>query len=195
MNDTAVKILNGDGFAQDPVLAVNWYEKAAEAGSTHACNNLAYLFAYHPVKEIEQDLKKALSYYKQAADLGDQNAPANLYATAMNLLEGKQGLTKDPQTAVLWFKEAAYRGNVPSMYMLGMLHSDKAYQKDIEPDTGTALRWFEKAADAGDYASMLKLGELYTVPDSQYLNYEKAIPRPPTSATRKTRRNTPGSRR
>lgn len=177
MNDTAVKILNGDGFQKDPVLAVTWYEKAAEAGSTYACNNLAYLLAYHPVKEIEQDLKKALFYYKQAADLGDTNAPANLYATAMNLLQGKQGLKKDPQTALLWFKEAAYRENVPSMYMLGMLYSDKAYQKDMEPDTGSALRWFENAADAGDYTSMMKLGELYTVPDSKYLNYEKALQR------------------
>lgn len=177
MNDTAVKILNGDGFPKDPLLALAWYEKAADAGSTYACNNLAYLCAYHPVKEIEQDLQQALTYYKKAAELGDDKAPANLYTTAMNLLEGKQGLKRDPQAAMLWFKEAAYRGNVPSMVMLGRLYSDKVYQKDFAPDMGTALRWFEKAADAGDYESMKKLGELYIIPESGYTNYEKALRR------------------
>ena len=33
MNDIGVKILNGDGFTQDPALAMTWYEKAGEAGS------------------------------------------------------------------------------------------------------------------------------------------------------------------
>ncbi|MCR5090510.1 MAG: sel1 repeat family protein, partial [Oscillospiraceae bacterium] len=177
MNDIGVKILNGDGFAQDPVLALTWYKKAADAGSVYACNNLAYLYSHHPVKEIEQDMEQALACYEKAADLGDENARTNMYTTAQNLLEGKDGLKKDPETALLWFEAAANRLHAPSMHMLGLLYSDQQYQTVIDPDLEKAVQWYELAADLGEFASMEKLGALYSNENSEYLNYEKAFQR------------------
>ena len=175
MNDVGVKILNGEGFEQNPEMAMKWCEKAAEAGSTFACNNIAYLYAYHPVKEIEQDLEKAFSAYKKSADLGDANAPENIYKVAMGLLQGKDGLKKDPETALLWFEESANRFHAPAMYMLGLMYSEKQYETVVEPDIETAIQWFELAADLGDFTSMEKLGALYSDVSSEYLDYENAL--------------------
>lgn len=177
MNDIGVKILNGDGFQQDPALAVTWYEKAAEAGSVYACNNLGYLYSYHAVKGVDQDLEKALSYFKKVAELGDENASTAIYTVAMNLLQGKEGLKKDPKTAALWLEESAGRLHTPSMLMLGLLYSDKQYQKDVEQDVGKALKWLEMAANSGETDAMKKLGELYSAQGSEVLDYQKAFDR------------------
>ncbi|MBR4472025.1 MAG: SEL1-like repeat protein [Oscillospiraceae bacterium] len=175
INDIAVKILNGDGFQKDTDLAITWYEKAAEAGSIYACNNLAYLYTYHRAKGLKQDLGKALSFFAAAASLGDQSAAGNIYGIASDILKGKNGMNKDQKTALLWYEQAADLGYVPAMYMTGLLYSDRQYKKFIDPDFRKAVEWFELAADSGDAASMEKLGDIYSSKDSGYLDYEKAL--------------------
>ena len=176
MNDIGVKILNGDGFAQDPALAMTWYEKAGEAGSTYALNNLGYLHTYHPLKDIPQDLDVGLACYSRSAELGDENALNNIYTTAVSLLQGKNGLKKDPAAALTWFRAAGQCSHVPSMYMLGCLYSDPAYKSVVEPNLQRAAQWFGHAADAGDFASMEKLADLYAA-DSEVRDLEKALQR------------------
>lgn len=177
MNDIGVKILNGDGFTQDPALALTWYEKAGEAGSTYAWNNLGYLYTYHPLKEIEQDLDAGLDCYSQSAGLGDESALNSIYTTAVNLLEGKGGLKKDPAAAMNWFRAAGRFSHVPSMYMLGCLYSDPAYKNVVEPNLRRAVQWFGHAADAEDFASMEKLADLYAAENSEVRDLEKALQR------------------
>ena len=177
MNDIGVKILNGDGFAQDPALAMTWYEKAGEAGSTYALNNLGYLHTYHPLKDIPQDLDAGLACYSHSAELGDENALNSIYSTAVSLLQGKNGLKKDPAAALTWFRAAGQCSHVPSMYMLGCLYSDPAYKNVVEPNLQRAAQWFGHAADAGDFASMEKLADLYTAEKTEIRDLEKALQR------------------
>jgi len=62
----------GQGVAQDFGKAYEWYQKAANAGNTHAMLRLGDLYGHG--KGGAQDYGKAREWYQKAANAGDTDA-------------------------------------------------------------------------------------------------------------------------
>ncbi len=175
INNVAVNLRSGKGFKKNENLALLWYETAAEKGSIVALNNLASIYAYRSMKVVQRDFDKALSYYEQAAALGDKEAAMHINNLAVDLLKGDNGVKKDEAEAVKWFEKAAELGNDLSMRTLGILYSNSAYEGIVEQDLTTAVEWFEKAANAGNVDSMERLATIYAASGSNDADYQKAF--------------------
>lgn len=97
--------LLGAGVPRDIDMAIDWYSRAAEHGSSEAQNELGYI--YSSGKYIKEDLKKAVYYFRQAAFNGHPVAQYNLgvtYYTGM-------GQDFDLKQAYAWFELARANGH------------------------------------------------------------------------------------
>ena len=72
MTDVGLAYLNGFGVGKDPVEAVRWFRKGAEAGGPVAMNQLgrAYLLGLG----LARDPAEAVKWFRKAADAGDVSA-------------------------------------------------------------------------------------------------------------------------
>ncbi len=100
--------LNSLGFIQESnhnyQSAIDYYEKSANKGNTHAMLNLGRL--YYSGKGIKQDYAEALKWYKKAAHIGSAIAMYNL---GYMYLKGL-GTPKSKQNSLQWYKAAASQG-------------------------------------------------------------------------------------
>lgn len=97
--------LLGAGIPRDIDMAIDWYSRAAENGSSEAQNELGFI--YSSGRYIQEDLEKAVYYFKQAAYNGHPVAQYNLgvtYYTGM-------GQDFDLQKAYAWFEIANVNGH------------------------------------------------------------------------------------
>ena len=90
----------GSCVAEDPLLAVHWYEAAAEGGHARATNNLGSM--YFRGAGVRQDVKRAASLYKRAAEMGDSHG----MGTFAMCLEHGHGVAKDTVAAAIWRAES-----------------------------------------------------------------------------------------
>lgn len=101
----AQAFLLGTAVPKNVAMAVDWYTKAAEKGSTEAQNELGFL--YYSGRDVEQDYKKASSYFTKAAYANHSVAQYNLgisYYTGF-------GQEIDLVKAYAWFSLAAKNGH------------------------------------------------------------------------------------
>lgn len=80
--------------------------------------------------------KKAFSFYKRAAELGDAPAQCNL---AVGYLEGL-GTKQDLSKGIEWMRKAARKGDAKAQYNLGMVYLDGEGVKKIDAMPGFGLR-------------------------------------------------------
>lgn len=80
---------DGNGVESNPEIALNWYLKAAEKGNARAMMYMG--FHYADDENEDRDLKKALLWFKNAADAGDTTAP-EFVANTTKLIEVEKGL-------------------------------------------------------------------------------------------------------
>ena len=151
----AVAYEKGEGVEANSKEARKWLEMAADYGSSKAMVQLGMY-----CEKEDQDLPAAFSWYKKAAEVGDDGTiqwiVGNCYAN------GLMGVEKDCCTAHEWYEKAAYNGHATSQnniavnYMQGVI-VDLNYQ--------LACEWYEKAVAQNDmyaqanYAIMLFNGE------------------------------------
>lgn len=89
-----------------------------------------------------------------AAKNGDTDA---LYRLGIRYTDG-DGVAKDMNQAIIYFKQAADSGNVKSQVHLGSLY----YKGNgVDKDINKALPHLKKAADKGDATAQLYLGQIY----------------------------------
>ncbi len=72
--------------------------------------------AYFSGDGVEQDLPKAIEYFRKAAELGHGHAQFNLGLCYMN----GSGVEQSDQEAALWLKKAADQGIKEAIYPLGV---------------------------------------------------------------------------
>ena len=108
------------GFPLDPVRAVAWYRRAAEAGLAEAQFNLAHCLATG--NGTPRDDAEALAWMLKAAE---QDLASAQYLVGVMLLEGIGG-DADRGRAVRWLERAALNGNSDAASLLERL-------RDIEP--------------------------------------------------------------
>lgn len=147
------------GVPKDDVQAVNWYRKAADAGSATGMTELGSL--YQAGRGVEEDAWQAMRWYRKAAEADDKEAMTKLGA----MYERGTGIELDFRQALSWYTKAADAGDALAMVDLGRMYSAG---RGVEQDSAQAANWYGKAlasyrrdADAGDERAMEGLASMY----------------------------------
>lgn len=98
---------------------------------------------------------KAASYFKAAADQGNQYAQYALGKIYLNPENPLYNQTK----AVSYFEAAADQGNQSAQYALGKVYSDELSSSHY--NMAKAISYFEKAASQGNAFAQCRLGSIY----------------------------------
>ena len=180
--------------------AIEWYEKAADQGDTHAMIMIAYVYDY---EKNEPD--QALEWYKKAAEAGDAEAREILgskyltgddveideaKALGLYLQSAEQGypsaqadlgdlyylggadLEINVQKAMEWYMKAAEKGDSYAQSRVGDLYH---YDEEFGPDPAKAVEWYTKAAEQGEDDAQKALGLMYFNGDGIPMDKEKAV--------------------
>jgi len=105
------------GLPLDPVRAVVWYRRAAEAGLAEAQFNLAHSLATG--SGVPRDDAEGLHWMQRAAA---QDLPSAQYLTGVMYAEGL-GTAPDIAQAIAWLERAASNGNDDAARLLLRLQS------------------------------------------------------------------------
>jgi localization factor PodJL len=143
--EVAARYAEGRGTAQDMQAAVNWYERAGEAGLAPAQYRLGSI--YEKGMGVERDLGKAQEWYGRAAEGGNVKAMHNLAVLHAEGAGGEPDLAK----AASLFRQAAEHGVRDSQFNLAILH---ARGLGVPQDLIEAYKWFSVAAGSGDEESL-----------------------------------------
>ena len=138
--------------AGNPERARDVWLPLAEDGNPDAQYSLAKLFE-HGNEKVEQDLVKAVYWYREAAS---QNLPAALNNLGLMYAQGR-GVPRDAARATELWRSAALEGYPWAQYNLGL-----AYFKGqgVEVDQRKAVDWFRRAADKGVPEAEFIMGQL-----------------------------------
>jgi Sel1 repeat-containing protein len=113
-----------------------------------------YSISRYPINKkgegVARDLRKAFSFYKRAAELGDAPAQCNLGVAYLEGLGAKQNLTE----GIKWLRKAARQGDAKAQYSLGMAYYDG---EDVRKNIRYAQAWLDKAARQGHKKAAAKL--------------------------------------
>ncbi len=112
------------GFPLDPVRAVAWYRRAAEAGLAEAQFNLAHCLTTG--NGTPRDDAEALAWMLKAAA---QDLTSAQYLAGVMLLEGIGGAA-DRERAMDWLERAAVNGNSDAASLLRRLRDDDPVDQD-----------------------------------------------------------------
>ncbi|MFT5730091.1 MAG: TPR repeat protein [Desulforhopalus sp.] len=104
--------------------------------------------------EINQDYKKAVMWYRKAAE---QGYPEALYSLGLMYANG-QGVTQDYMKAVMWYRKAAEQGDSNAQNSLGDMYADG---QGVTQDYMKAVMWYRKAAEQGDSNAQCLLGLMH----------------------------------
>ena len=138
---------------------------------------------YQEGRDVEQDGKKAVKYYKKALNTKDGKDNINVMRSIADIYRFGNGVEKDGNLAIKYLKSAIKVAvktsdidvdsvkrdiwhNIGEIY----LHGD-----GIEKDTTTAIKWYSKSAKLNGIASMMKMAEIYSIGDGIEQNGKTAI--------------------
>ena len=93
--------------------------------------------------------------YRRAAELGD---PEGMYNLGESYNDGREGLTKDEEQAIVWFQNAAEAGHGKAIKALAHIYEDK--------DEAMTVEWYHKGVELGHSCCMTNLGVAYS--DGKY---------------------------
>jgi uncharacterized protein len=138
---------HGRGTERDRDEEIRWFQRAAEAGHTHAMVRLGARLRY---PECDRS-GEAILWFRKAAEKGDTGGMTSL---GFAYRDGN-GIPANPEKAVEWFVKAAEAGDKRSLMAAG-----KLYFYALKCPT-RALHWLLKAAEAGCSEGYLEIANLY----------------------------------
>ncbi|KAH3745477.1 sel1 repeat family protein [Pelomyxa schiedti] len=103
----------------------------------------------------DRDLPQAFSCFLDAAQC--DYAPAKNMVGRMVLFS--IGTRDDPNTAVIWFREAAEQGDTDATNAMGLIFELGAC--NVKPDMSTAAQYYQVAAKKGNHEAMTNLAYFY----------------------------------
>lgn len=162
MREKAARFLSVDvgGF-------LNINSKLAKVGHLEAMLNLAH--HYHFSKDGNQDMTKALAYYQSAANTGDKDS---MFQLADFYYKDQGALKKNEAQAFQWFKKAAEKGHILSLFYVGLAYH---YGSGTAKDLDKARDYYQRAATNGESTSMNSLAGLYQRGEGTPKNINEAI--------------------
>ncbi len=163
-DNLAMCYVTGQGVKQDFAQAVYWLEKSVAGGYEPAKGHLA------ETREKMRNQDNPAVPQKKTATSTTQGTKFNRYITAAQngdaaaqnsigicYFDGN-GVEKDEEKAVYWFRKSAEQGHAHAQYNLGLRHY---YGQGVEQDYKKAMQWFQKAANQGLSSAMNNIGVLY----------------------------------
>jgi TPR repeat protein len=139
----------------DPSLpeALQQVEAKAFEGSPEAQHDLAAIYtAGHA--GAKQDYRRAVYWFRQAADQGVANASYNLGV----LYHQGLGVQFDIEEAIKWYEKAAQKDHPEAQYNLGIAYIEGI---GVPYDPASAADYFESAAQSGVTEAAYNLGLIY----------------------------------
>ncbi|MDO4222350.1 MAG: tetratricopeptide repeat protein [Akkermansia sp.] len=145
---------NVEHAASDFAGALQWLQKAADAGLVQAQTDLAALYL-EGGKGVEKNAKLAHEWFSKAAAQGSKEA-----CDFLGILEYEgRGVAQDVNAALAHWRTAADAGIADAQFRLGMVLAQKAESMH------EAVDWLVKAARSGDKtgepAAATALGNIY----------------------------------
>ena len=107
-----------------------------------------------PLPELTRVSPTYIHKLMQQATAGDADAQVRL---GVRYYDGN-GVSKDVQQAVSWWRKAAEQGNATAQYFLGVMY---AIEHDVSQDYPQAVNWWRKAAEQGNASAQFSLGAMY----------------------------------
>ena len=117
---------------------------------------------------MEQAEKAEFARYMELAKKGDATAMFNLG----NCYKNGEGVEKNYEEAVKWYKKAAEKGNATAMCNLGNCYYNG---NGVEKNDEEAVKWYKKAAEEGNARAMNNLGNCYENGEGVEKNDEEAV--------------------
>ena len=138
------------GVERDRARALQYLQRAANAGNVEAQYNLGVMYAYG--HGVEKDRNASLALFRKAAD-GGYTAAFN--GLALSLTDGSpdNNLTE----AFHYFNRSAAAGNADGLYNSALLLRDG---RGIAKDEATALDYLRRAVGADHQAARIQLGTM-----------------------------------
>ncbi|RFB81417.1 tetratricopeptide repeat protein [Methylovirgula sp. 4M-Z18] len=144
-------------YPKDPAKAVEWFLKAA-ADPKQVEARWWLGVAYHDGTGVQIDQTQAMNWFRQAAELGDVRAAAQL---GIGYFEGKPPYTADNAQAFKWLKFAA---NSPKESVaqrdLGLMYFAG---RGTPADLNQAKSWLQQASTNGDPVARDLLARMSTL--------------------------------
>jgi hypothetical protein len=135
--ETAERLRQGLGVAQNPTRAAEWYRKAAARGHIDA------MYAMGTLREkgegVPRDEGRAADWYRLAASLGRHGGAE--FALAQLFYYGR-GVPTDSAEALSWYTKAAEDGHPAAQYVLGTVYESGW---NVEVDLIEAYKWYSLA--------------------------------------------------
>lgn len=144
----------GTAVKKDGKMALEWFRKGAERGSTKAQLNLGKMLLEGTDGSDVESQQEALGLILRAADA---KLPEASLAYGSILYFGDHGVEKDMEKAALYFRVAAEQGLAEAQNFLGTM---REMGMGLPVDEAIAKEWFRKAADQGNAKAQANLGRL-----------------------------------
>lgn len=132
---------NGLGVPQDPAVAAQWYQLAAEQNYSEGQLLLAY--CYQVGAGVPKDPQQVMNLMTRAAEAGNAEAQFSL---AINYSQGINGAPKNEQEAFHWASLSATQGYAQAERFLGACYE---YGFGVNSNPQLAEEWYAKAAKQG----------------------------------------------
>lgn len=134
---------NARGVIRRPRYAYNWFLLSAKNGCPEGMNNVGKCLE-EGFGVIVPHKKKAIKYYKSAADLGHVSAQYNV---GVHYFFGN-GVKENVDEGLKWIRIAAHNGSASAQYTLGNIYSQGL--KGVKVDMDVALHWYNKVMENSD---------------------------------------------
>ncbi len=141
----------GQGVTEDPVLAAEWFRKAA---STDAEAKYQLAMLLESGRGVTRNTAEAILLIRESAALGLLSAQRLL---ASRLASGF-GIRKDETEAASWYRRLAERGDREGQLTYAEL---LARGRGTAKDEAAALDWYRKAADQGSAEAGWQAAQMY----------------------------------
>ena len=122
--------------------------------------------------KVKQNYRKAVGWYRKAADQGDVNAQINLGWLYYRELRFVRSIRQDYEQAAQLFGKAAEQGHPLAQIHLGFMYQEG---RGVEQDHAKAAEWYRKAAEQGDVHGQIRLAWLYQSGKGVKQDYARAI--------------------
>jgi len=125
---------NGIGTAKNPSLALQWFEKSAQAGDPLAAYKAGCYYGGQFKDTVAVDSEKSLQYKLVAAEAG--------YALAQHDVANAYSQRNQFSNAIKWWESAAKQGYPMSLYNLSVTYKDGKF---VPKDNVRAYAYFKLA--------------------------------------------------
>ena len=146
----------------DTVKAIYWWNEAAKQDYIPAFYKIGY--AYENGIGVQQNIRKAVEYYKIGAEKGDASAQANYGCLFRDGVKVKVGSHKEEYTTMDFqyaneYKRSYYTSDDRKVYVKERDVDD--YEVLIPQDIEKAKYWWQKAAEQGNRHAKELLQQVY----------------------------------